>query len=519
MNRLILISLTGLLSACTSSIINSVISNRVDLSKNAEAYLNTGAAASIDQTEIIAYTTDLKRLKQQFGGLIIETDALNSTALFRAQGAWTSRLIMQQLQADPGIEYAEPNITADLPQSQTQSFQTKLQPNEPLLKQASIKYPLDLLNAYQSWDYSQGKESVTVAVIDTGVDYQHPDLQGRITEGYDFVNEKPLAQDDHGHGTHIAGIIAANINNGLGIAGLAPGVKIMPLKVLDQRKGGKFRNAARAIRWAIDKKADVINLSLSGNTDNNDLRAAIQQALDQDIVIVAAMGNDQGNAPKYPALYSDMGIISVGAVNAERKRASFSNFGKWISVVAPGERIISTTFKGNNEGPCINGSGNSCYTSIDGTSQAAPYVAALAALLRSVKPDLKGSQIKALIEENSQDLGASGFDEEYGNGLIQPLASLQQSGANPPIGVEQPFRINRVIASPFFIKAGDTVSLSMQTNTQAQTYGWAVADGEIEGQGQVVKWTPRTAGNYQIVAGAQANGQAIFAASSVIVFE
>ncbi len=511
-------------SACSVNVVGGVIRNQVNLNTEAQSYLNTQAASSIDNTEIIAYSHDLSALKAQFKGLIIETDSGNASALFRAQGEWSSRLIMQQLQSSSLVNYAEPNIRVDLPPLfQPLSFQTQALSNDPLLQDPQATYPLKLLNAFATWDLSKGQSEVVVAVLDTGFNFSHPDLQGQSVEGYDFVNEKDLPEDDHGHGSHIAGIIAGKNNNSLGGSGLAPNVKIMPLKILKSNKGGNFRNAARAIRWATEKGADVINLSISGNSDNNDLRTAIQEALQKNIVVVAAMGNDEGEQAKYPAFYSNLGVISVGAINAKKQKANFSNYGSWMSVVAPGESIVSTTFQGNKEGPCISASSNSCYTSVDGTSQATPYVSALAALAKSLAPNLSATQIKSVIENQAEDLGAPGFDAFYGHGLISPLKTLSSlsQGNTPTPTSPTNLSIGQIKAIPFYIESGDRITFQAdirgsQTNTQ---YGWAAGGGSIEGNGSQAIWTAPGPGNYQIIVGAQNEGEAaVFATTSVIVF-
>lgn len=506
-----------LFNACSINLNNSPVDLSGLLDSQALSFLNPRAAQAIDATELIAYTQDLARLKRDFGGLVSETDTRNGSALLRTQGAWTSRLLMKRLYDVGYVDYAEPNIQAELPEPDA-NLRVQFQPNDSLLQTHAVRYPLELLQAEQAWDLSQGSENVTVAVIDTGVDPNHPDLQGKLVPGYDFVNEDNDPSDDHGHGTHVAGIIAAHINNGLGIAGLAPKVKIMPLKALNENKGGKFRNAARAIRWATEKGAQVINLSLAGNSDNNDLREAIQDALAKGVVVVSAMGNDQGQQPQYPAFYSSMGLISVGAVGPDQQRARFSNYGSWMSVVAPGVGIVSTTPANNREGPCVAGSGNACYTAIDGTSQASPYVAALAALLRSQQGSWSPAEIKSVIEQTALDLGANGVDDEYGHGLIQPLAALRQTSAQSKTPVVP--QIRRLTASPFFIRTGETVHLKMQlSGSQPNAYGWATAAGKISGNGPEVEWTAPAPGNYQIIAGAQAGKQPVFAAMSVIVFE
>ena len=206
---------------------------------------------------------------------------------------------------------------------------------------------------------------VTVAVIDSGVCAEHPDLAGRIVDSYDFVENDNVAQDEFEHGCAVAGIIAANINNNLGIAGIAPNAQIMALRVLDAQGVGTYSDTAGAIIYAVDNGASIINLSLGGLSPSAVLEGAINYAVSQGITVIAAAGNTGDTTVLYPAAYDT--VIAVGATNAESAISSFSSRGAQIDLWAPGENIVSLLSNGN-------------YAMYNGTSYAAPHVSAVAAL-------------------------------------------------------------------------------------------------------------------------------------------
>jgi hypothetical protein len=254
----------------------------------------------------------------------------------------------------------------------------------------------------QSLILAQAKNPVLVAVIDYGIDPSHPDLQGRISsEGFDFLTNTNVLSDDEGHGTHVSGIIAANSENGFGITGLTPAVvQILPLRVLSKDfQNFSFKNrlisdyAADAILYAISKKVAVINMSLGWPklVDSDKVRQAVQQALDAGIVIVAAAGNDLKEQPTYPCAYK--GVICVGAVTNTGALSLYSNWGGKVDLLAPGDYVIST-FPTSLESQYLRVPG---YEALSGTSQAAPFISAMAALLRSQNPTVSRHEIMGRI--------------------------------------------------------------------------------------------------------------------------
>src|SRR5205823_15048136 len=202
----------------------------------------------------------------------------------------------------------------------------------------------------------------------TGVDAQQPDLVGRVLPGYDFVDDSSDTSDRLGHGTFVAGVAAADTNNGIGIAGVAWNASILPVKVLDRSGGGTDAQIAAGITWAADNGASVINLSLGGPESSEVLRNAIEYALSKNVVVVAAAGNEASTIPQYPAAYP--GVVAVSATDWAGDLTYFSSFGPWVTLAAPGFEITGTDRDG-------------AYETDSGTSFAAPMVAAVAALVRA----------------------------------------------------------------------------------------------------------------------------------------
>ncbi len=252
--------------------------------------------------------------------------------------------------------------------------------------------------------------TVVVAVIDTGVDASHPDLSGQVLPGTSFVPGVPTAADDNGHGTHVSGIIAAGTNNGVGVRGAAPGVKILPLKALDSGAHGSYSAVATAIYSAVNQGAKVINMSLGGNVASTIFDAAVAYATSHGVTVVAAAGNDgtRGNPASYPA--ATPGVIAVGAVDSTLTRASFSTCGGYVDIAAPGVAILSTVPGG--------------YASWNGTSMASPFVAAAAAVLQASHPACTPAAIEAALKSGATDRGPTGRDDLYGAGVVDPQRSL-----------------------------------------------------------------------------------------------
>ncbi|WP_342478719.1 S8 family peptidase [Paenibacillus sp. FSL H7-0350] len=284
-------------------------------------------------------------------------------------------------------------------------------PNDLLF--STYQWNLPAIETPQGWNLSKGSKEIVIAVVDTGVQANHPDLKGQLLKGYNAITSGSTPDDDVGHGTHVAGIIGALTNNEEGVAGISWYNKILPVKALDNSGAGTTYSVAEGIIWAADQGAKVINLSLGNYADSQFLHDAIKYAYDRDVVIVSASGNDNTERPGYPAAYEE--VIAVAATNAAGERASFSNYGDYIDVAAPGESIAST-YPDNQ------------YAALSGTSMASPHVAALAGLVRSLNPALTNKEVTALLTSNAIDLGTAGHDKYYGWGQVDIYRTLQAAG-------------------------------------------------------------------------------------------
>ncbi|MBX0318450.1 S8 family peptidase [Shouchella clausii] len=314
--------------------------------------------------------------------------------------------LIEDLQQDETVLFAEPNYAFS---NQVRTVEKKVEPNDEYFK--PYQWNLKQIHADDGWNFANGTDT-TIAIIDTGVDPNHPDLKGKLTEGYNAIDDSSDYKDTNGHGSHVAGIAAAVTNNIDGVAGVSWQSKIMPIKVLDENGEGSSYSVARGIYWAVDHGADVINMSLGDYYHSDLLYEAIQYADKHDVVIVSASGNDNSEEPMYPAVYPE--VITVAAVDQDRNRSFFSNFGDHVDLAAPGENIPST-YKDNQ------------YAVLSGTSMASPHVAGLAALLRSANPDLNNDQIGDLILGACDQLGDGDYNVYYGYGEMNVQASLNQN--------------------------------------------------------------------------------------------
>jgi len=284
-------------------------------------------------------------------------------------------------------------------------------PNDPYYYTYGYQWGLNKVRAPEAWALSTG-QGVLIAVLDTGTDYIHPDLSGKVRTDidWDFVNNDDNARDDHGHGTHVSGIAAAATNNSIGVAGLGWDASILPLKVLDSRGQGTTAELIPAIYRAADRGARVINMSLGGlYSCPSNLQAAVDSAYSRGVLLVAAAGNNGANLTVAPANCAH--VLGVAATNSSDTRADFSNYGDHVSVAAPGTSIYST----------LRGGG---YGYMQGTSMATPFVAGLAALVYARFPTYTPNQAASAILDNAQDLGSTGWDADYGCGRIDAFRAL-----------------------------------------------------------------------------------------------
>jgi serine protease len=301
------------------------------------------------------------------------------------------------------VESIEPNYI----------YHKSIAPNDP---QYSKQWHLRSIHIEQAWEENRGK-GITVAIIDTGVS-KVPDLeQTEFVKGYDFVNDKVNADDDNGHGTHVAGTVAQSTNNNYGVAGIAYEAKIMPLKVLSGSGGGTISDIAESIRFAADNGANIINMSLGGGGENQVMKDAIEYAHNKGVVIIAAAGNENAESASYPARYAH--VIGVGALDAQDERAEFSNYGAGVNIAAPGgghgSKIWQETIDPSTNTPIISG--------FAGTSMAAPHVAGVAALIESIgvtAPD----EVYAVLQQSARKI-ESDPQNFYGAGHLDAAAAVK----------------------------------------------------------------------------------------------
>ncbi len=292
-------------------------------------------------------------------------------------------------------------------------YRTLYWPNDPHM--GSDLWGLWAIYADKAWDIERGNSAVKVCVVDEGVDYNHEDLSGNYAGGYDFVDldSDPYPADiNEMHGTHVAGTIAAVMNNSKGISGVAQ-VSVLSCRAMSGGSGTS-EDIASCVRWCADQGARVINLSLGASSPADIIRDAIiyaRDSVDKGALAVAASGNDGMSGVYYPAAYPE--ALAVGAIDTSGKRADFSNYGSALDVVAPGSKILSTV-------PY-----NDLYMFADGTSMATPHVSGVAALILSVNPNLSPDTVKAVILSTTVDMGELGKDYFYGYGLVNAYLALR----------------------------------------------------------------------------------------------
>lgn len=359
--------------------------------------------------------------------------ALASTFKVHYESETSVETAVERLTNVDGVEYAEPNRYRE----------TFVIPNDPSFPN---QWGLTKINCPAAWDRTTGSANVVVAVIDTGIDLDHPELAALLVQGSDMVDLGPNPtpppgfhfegdfvgrdndpQDEVGHGTHVAGTIACASNNAVGVAGVTWNCRLMPVRVLarivnntnanDVRGVGSAADIAAGIRYAVDHGARVLSMSLGGSVDTQVERDAVAYAIAQGAVVVAAMGNGGPQAgPSYPGAYPD--VVAVGAIDQSDHRAAFSQTGAWIDVVAPGVGVLSTVWD--------NG-----YATMSGTSMATPHVSGVAALILSCNSNLTGAQAADIIRQTARPLRDNPADpvpnDNYGYGCVDAKAAIDRA--------------------------------------------------------------------------------------------
>ncbi|MBI3443612.1 peptidase S8 [Candidatus Woesebacteria bacterium] len=332
-----------------------------------------------------------KRFKAQLRAKIAHLD----TDIISANSRDIQQLI-ENYRTDPQVEYTEPDYQATV-------FDLT---SDPFLANQWGLYKINVAGSGTSgWNITHGNPTVHVAVLDTGIDLEHPDLSSKVDSNVNF-SDSPTVDDRFGHGTHVGGIIAAGTNNDAGVAGVGYDVRLENVKVLGDGGSGSYSWIAQGITWAADHRDKVINMSLGAPYASKMLEDAINYAWSKGSIIVTAAGNSNSNAPSYPAYY--INAIAVAATDQNDNKASFSNYGSWVDVAAPGVSTYSTLPTSSHS------LGNSLsYGYASGTSMASPHVAGLAALLFSAG-NISNIQVRELIEKNSDRITGSGSLWIYG---------------------------------------------------------------------------------------------------------
>lgn len=397
----------------------------------------------------------------------------------------------------PGVLYVED----DLPLS------TRVVPNDPRF---SSQYGPGQMRVPDAWGLAPGygSSAVKVAVLDTGLLRSHEDFTpaSRFLAGYNYVNGNGNPNDDCGHGTHVIGTVAATTNNGKGVAGMSQAT-ILPLRVLSAVGGlftvqctGSTSTVAQAIRDAADQGADIISMSIGGGSSAT-LESAVNYAWGQGSILVAAAGNDGStNSIDYPAAYAN--VIAVGATNSAKGRASFSDMGPQLDVMAPGDAVWSTTYASTTS-----------YGTMSGTSMATPHVAGILALAMSCAPSATNSQVRDALLSTAEDLGAAGFDTTYGNGLAR-ADRLVQSLCGGGGGNQAPTAC--FTHSETNLQASTNGGCSSDPDGTIASYAWSWGDGTPNGSGATASHTYAAAGTYTVTLTVTDNGGATASTSQSV---
>jgi len=401
---------------------------------NSQGFVATGIG-SLDQTLQQLGATSMQPIIEPVAkgsgdsleSLAQRTPTVNQLFLVKFDQSIPPEQASATLAQDSDVEYAEPNFIAGITANPVDA-PALLTPNDPYY---SYQWHFDAIQMPTAWDISTG-QNVRVAVVDTGINFSASDLANtNRVPGYDFANGDNDPTDDQGHGTHVAGTIAQTTNNGLGVAGVAFNATLMPVKVLGSNGQGSYDKIIQGIIYAVDQGANVINMSLAGSKGSQALEDAINYAYQRNVVVVAAAGNSNGPV-QYPAAYNN--TIAVGAVQFDKTRAPYSNYGPQIDLMAPGgntkvdqnndgygDGVLQQTFKAS-------GSGFS-YRFFEGTSMASPHVAAVAALMKSIKSDATVDEIKNAMMQTAVNIGPT---DQLGAGLVQAASALNAIGGQPP---------------------------------------------------------------------------------------
>ena len=377
--------------------------------------------------------------------------------------------VLADLNADPAVEYAEPNyvtgltdepggVVAELPGD---TGSTAVAVNDARTRE---QYALDRMQVRSAWGLSTGGSGV-IAVLDTGVQFDHPDLAGRLLPGHDFVSNDGDARDDNGHGTWVSGIIAANANDGYGIAGISWSDKILPVKIMNSGGTGDTSDLTAGIIWAADNGATVINMSVGGFPYSQYVQDAVNYAWGRGAVLIGASGNNRREEIFYPASLAN--VVSVSATQADDEFANWSSYGSKVDVSAPGASILTT-----NCYACTYGGHDTwgSHTKISGTSFAAPNVSGVVALIRASYPSESPGQIVNRLLAGVDDQGYAAWDNRYGFGRVNAARSLGGGTPAARVTTGDSLEANNALGSARLIGLGATTRPTLHPAGDIDTF-------------------------------------------------
>jgi len=431
-----------------------------------------GVTNTYSVTDVASATANDERLPDGMS-VTHENDDLSYMALSKPEVTTMSDDdIIETLESLDHVRYAEFNET----------LHALGEPNDPRF---GDQYAPQLVNAPAAWDTTLGSEDVTVAVIDQGVKYDHPDLTGQFgsNKGKDFVDSDgdpyPDSMADEYHGTHVAGIASATTNNGDGIAGMSNST-VLSGRALSEQGSGSTSDIADAVQWAADQGADIVNMSLGGGGYTNTMKNAVSYAADNGVTIICASGNDSSGSVSYPAAYDE--CIAVGAIDQNENLASFSNYGEKQDVVAPGVNILSTWT-------------DSPYNKISGTSMACPAAVGVAALGLAANPGWSNTELRSQLKNTAVDVGLP--ENQQGAGRVD-AANLVGSGDDPDPPENEAPTVS-IDASAATVTVGQEITFDGSGSSDADgsisAYEWSFGDGATA-TGQTVAHAYSEAGDY-----------------------
>lgn len=354
---------------------------------------------------------------RQVGGVVANENTAIGTILVRLPAGMTVEQGIGHFRALSSVQYVEPNYI----------YRAAFTPNDP--SYASLQWAPQKIECPAAWDISRGDPSTVIAIIDTGVQADHPDLIGKVLPGRDFVDGDNDANDGNGHGTHCAGNAAANTNNGVGIAGIGFNCRILPVRVLNDFGGGSLDQVNGGITWSADAGAQILSLSLGGPSPSQAMEDALRYAFNRNCTILAAAGNNGSSNRFYPAGY-DQYVIAVGATDRNDARAGYSNFGSdWVDVAAPGGRGVGSNPQEEIYSTWIGGT----YAAVFGTSMACPVAAGVAGLIRSILgAGATNAQVRNILEATCDPVANWTF---YGRVNARRAADLASQQVQPPTDI------------------------------------------------------------------------------------